>query len=65
MTDSFDRYVAIYKLGCRWEIDAAKKYANTAIDSQEPTNEEQVKMILVFTSTIGLRHPFKNLCRGT
>ena len=27
------------------EIDAAKKYAKTAIDSQEPTNEEQVKML--------------------
>ena len=45
MTDSFDRYLAIYKLGCHWEIDAAKEYAKTWIDSQEPTNEEHIKML--------------------
>jgi hypothetical protein len=46
MTDSFDRYVAIYKLACHWEIDAAKKYAKTGIDSQKSANKEHaVKML--------------------
>ena len=42
-TDSFDRYIAIYKLACHWEIEAAKEYAKAGIDSL--TSAEKVHAV--------------------
>jgi hypothetical protein len=49
MAGAFDRYVAIYKLACHWEIDAAKDYAKAGIDSIVSAGKDHAVKMLQFS----------------
>jgi hypothetical protein len=49
MTRSFEHYVAIYKLACRWEIDTARDYAKAGMDSLTSAEKAHAIELLLFS----------------